>query len=321
MGKASTMQVGKPLASIMPTSLDDVARLAKLAVMAGLVIVPKRRRKGDDEEDEQAAEASEENRLIAVATMTILHGMEVGLPPMQALQTITIINGRPLVWGDAVPALLWRAGFRLKEWVDGEGDARTAHCEIARPDGATIARAFSVADAKRARLWDAREKITRKGRGGSTYTVDNDAPWHRFPERMMAMRARGFAVKDGASDVTRGLYLREEYEENEIVDVTPKAVQIAAPSIDDIPDPAPQADKQPDTGAAQPADLLDIPEDSEADTPIADVDGYLAKLADDVKLCDSAEELAEIADANAGMIARLPKPAQRKARKLLEAAE
>ncbi|MBK8211856.1 MAG: hypothetical protein IPK78_19860 [Rhodospirillales bacterium] len=110
MGKASTMQVGKPLASIMPTSLDDVARLAKLAVMAGLVIVPKRRRKGDDEEDEQAAEASEENRLIAVATMTILHGMEVGLPPMQALQTITIINGRPLVWSDAVPALLWRAG-------------------------------------------------------------------------------------------------------------------------------------------------------------------------------------------------------------------
>ena len=32
-------------------------------------------------------------------------GSEVGLRPMQALQNIAVINGRPCVWGDALPAL------------------------------------------------------------------------------------------------------------------------------------------------------------------------------------------------------------------------
>ena len=32
-------------------------------------------------------------------------GSEVGLRPMQALQNIAVINGRPAVWGDALPGL------------------------------------------------------------------------------------------------------------------------------------------------------------------------------------------------------------------------
>lgn len=64
---------------------------------------------------------------------------------------------------------------------------------------------FSVADAKTAGLW---------GKQG---------PWKQFPDRMLQMRARGFAARDGAADVLGGLYLREEVDETAAMkDVTPR---------------------------------------------------------------------------------------------------
>jgi hypothetical protein len=38
--------------------------------------------------------------------VAVQHGMEIGLGPMQALQSIAVINGRPSLWGDALPALI-----------------------------------------------------------------------------------------------------------------------------------------------------------------------------------------------------------------------
>lgn len=56
--------------------------------------------------------------------------------------------------------------------------------------------------------------------------------------------------------------------------------------------------------------------------PLADPDGALAKLADELALCSSTEELAEIADANADLIARMPNSHRKRAGKMLaEAAE
>lgn len=54
------------------------------------------------------------------------------------------------------------------------------------------------------------------------------------------------------------------------------------------------------------------------DEPIADAEGYIKKLADDIALCDSAEELAEISESNADMIARLPKAQKLKALNMLK---
>jgi len=34
------------------------------------------------------------------------HGAELGLGPMQSLQCIAVVNGRPTVWGDAALALV-----------------------------------------------------------------------------------------------------------------------------------------------------------------------------------------------------------------------
>ena len=123
----------------------------------------------------------------------ILRGNELGFGPMQALSAIAVINGRPAIWGDAVPALVQRHGHTLDHVMAGEGDNRKAVATLKRGDtGHEYVREFSVRDAKAAGLWG------RKG------------PWTQYPDRMLAMRARSFAARDGAADAMAGISVAEE---------------------------------------------------------------------------------------------------------------
>ena len=98
----------------------------------------------------------------------ILRGNELGFGPMQALSAIAVINGRPAIWGDAVPALVQRHGHTLDHVMAGEGDNRKAVATLKRGDtGHEYVREFSVRDAKAAGLWG------RKG------------PWTQYPDRML----------------------------------------------------------------------------------------------------------------------------------------
>lgn len=251
--KLEPIRAGGALSPIIPQSFDEVQRLADVAVKAGLY-------KADSVEV-----------AIAQACMVILQGLECGVPPTQAIQQIAVINGRCVIWGDLLPALVWARGHKIKEWFDGEGDNLTAYCSITRGDnGETIERSFSVADAKAAGLWDTREKIRRKDKSGNWYDKDNDSPWFRFRKRMLQMRSRGFACRDGVPDVLRGMYVREELDET--VDITPKrkepqTLQIV-PDIPDVPD-------VPDMEAEEPVSvegvLNDLGNHLEQATSIADV--------------------------------------------------
>jgi hypothetical protein len=130
--------------------------------------------------------------------VAILHGLEVGLAPLAALQRIAIIEGRPTIWGDGALALVRASGRAelIEEWSEGSGPADwCAICRVKRKgEPHPIERRFSVEDARRADLW---------GRPG---------PWQRYPLRMLQMRARAFALRDAFADVLGGLYLREELE-------------------------------------------------------------------------------------------------------------
>jgi hypothetical protein len=121
-------------------------------------------------------------------------GAEIGLGPLQAVQNIAVINGRPAVWGDAALALVrgHPACESVREGVEGEGDARHGWCEVTRRGEQPQRRTFSVADAKRAGLW---------GKSG---------PWQQYPDRMLQMRARGFALRDVFPDALRGVITAEE---------------------------------------------------------------------------------------------------------------
>jgi hypothetical protein len=57
-------------------------------------------------------------------------------------------------------------------------------------------RTFSVADAKRAKLWF------------------KAGPWTTYPDRMLQMRARGFAIRDTFPDALRGVIIAEEAQDH-----------------------------------------------------------------------------------------------------------
>lgn len=271
------LKAGGQIAGIVPQTIEEVFRLAKCISVTGL-----------------APQGMNTPEQITVAIMT---GLEIGLPPMFAIQKIAVINGRPAIWGDAVPALLWSNGFKLREWIEGTDNDRVAHCEVTRPDGTKIERTYSVKQAIKAGLWQVQEKVKRKSKDGGYYEKDNDSPWFRFQERMLPMRARGYASRDGAADALSGLYIAEELDQP-MRDVTPaKSAQLEIPDFEDEPV---------------------VPVAEEQDEPIADADGFIAKLKDDIEFCTSAEELAEVSAANADMIARLPEAKRKEAEQMLK---
>lgn len=122
-------------------------------------------------------------------------GYEMGLAPMQALQNIAVINGKPSVYGDAMMALVQASPVceDIEEYIENEGTTNPiAVCVAKRKGRKPVVAKFSVEDAKRAGLW---------GKGG---------PWTAYPKRMLQMRARGFALRDAFPDVLKGMITAEE---------------------------------------------------------------------------------------------------------------
>jgi len=131
--------------------------------------------------------------------LIICGGAEVGFGPFQSLQSFYLVNNRLTLWGDAIPALLWSNGFKLREWYENSDptypDNMVAKCLVTRPDGTEIEGEFSVGDAKEAKLWG------------------KDGPWQTSRKRMLKMRARAFALRDGFADALAGLSIAEEVQD------------------------------------------------------------------------------------------------------------
>lgn len=161
-------------------------------------------------------------------------GYELGLAPLQALQNIATINGKPSVYGDAAMALVQNSPVceDVKEYFEGEGTSNPiAVCVAKRKNRTEVISKYSVEDAKRAGLWN------------------KQGPWTQYPKRMLQMRARGFALRDAFPDVLKGLITVEEaqdYPEDTPVAQAPQikhanpldaipAVSVSEPEVLDIP--------------------------------------------------------------------------------------
>lgn len=158
-----------------------------------------------------------ENIMLAVQM-----GSELGLAPMQALQNIAVINGRPAVWGDAMLALVkCHPEFEsIQESIEGAGDKRVAVCTVIRRGQPPVVCRFGVEDAKAANLWS------------------KPGPWQQYAARMLQMRARGFAIRDSFPDALRGLISAEEAADiprtsdrapGRVIDAAPDTIEETAP--------------------------------------------------------------------------------------------
>lgn len=153
-------------------------------------------------------------------------GAEIGLQPMQAIQNIAVIKGRPSVWGDAALALVQARPDceDIIESLAGTNGDRVATCVVKRRGRTPVTRTFSVKDAGAAGLWG------------------KDGPWKQYPERMLQLRARGFALRDAFPDALKGIAIAEEARDIDVVDRS-------APAPDEAP--AVQAQTPPTSRTAQ----------------------------------------------------------------------
>lgn len=170
---AKPIGTGGQIRAFVPTTLDETWRLAQILARSNM-----------------APKAYKSTEMIMVGIMA---GLELGLTPMTALQTIAVIGNNPAVWGDGALALVQSSG--LLEDIDEVFDdsTKTAICtvkRVGRPKAAV--RTFSFEDAKQAGL------------------LTKDGPWKQYPKRMAQMRARSWALRDTFADVLKGIGIAEE---------------------------------------------------------------------------------------------------------------
>lgn len=151
----------------------------------------------------------------------ILKGHELQLPPMQALASIHVVNGRPGLSAELQRGLVARAGHEI--WFE-EMTATRVTCKGRRSDnGQELVVTWTMDDAKRAGL------------------AGKDV-WRSYPRNMLAARASADVCKFLFADVIGGLHTIEELED------LPPEEPIDAPALpagtpEDTAGPAPATRK------------------------------------------------------------------------------
>lgn len=197
------MGTGGHLAPIIPKSVEDTFRIAKGVVQAGLAPYALIRGKNPNE----AATA---------VAVVIMSGMELGLLPMVALRSFTVINGRPALYGDGLMAVIRRSG-KMKVYTQRyDFTEQKAVVSATRADtGETMEYVFTKQEAIDADLWDDRPEVDKYDRSGNIEgKKPNDSPWFRYRSRMMIFRARTYLFRDLFADVLGGI--TDEYEASSI---------------------------------------------------------------------------------------------------------
>lgn len=168
------------------------------------------------------------------AIAAIMHGAELGLMPMQALNSVAVVNGQTTVYGATALALvknqwLWDESkhqeyLRIHDEEVKIGDLGpaetwpaelTAVCVMGRRDGAPQEGSFSVGQAKDAGLW------SRQSKGGQSM------PWSAYPGDMLMWKARARAIRSVFPGALRGLQVMQDMQ-GETIDITPQKPEPAA---------------------------------------------------------------------------------------------
>lgn len=264
------VKAGSRPSAIVPSTLSAVWELADIIAASGMA--PK-----DMKTKEQ----------ISVA---IMHGLEVGLTPLAALQSIAVVNGRPSIWGDGALALVRAspAFESIKETMSGTGDDRRAVCVAKRRGEDPVTGEFSVSQAKTAGLW---------GKSG---------PWTQYPDRMLKMRARAFALRDCFADVLRGMSIAEESQDIvPMKDITPAAPpEPPAPTVEAAP-------ADPQAGQQKPAAVQTV------EKPSIDFEAWLSELAKAAAAAGDDGELRAVWNSVAAAYKQAPETIQKRANKVL----
>ncbi len=172
MQEVAIRDTTQPAFSLTPRNLEEALKFAE--IMSKSDLVPK------DFKDKPG------NILVAIQK-----GLEIGLSPMAALESIAVINGRASLWGDALLGLV-QVSPQYEWHNEAESTPTKGVCIVKRKGHEPHHVEFSIEDAKRAGL------------------LGKPGPWQQYTARMLTLRARAFALRDKFADVLKGLSMAEE---------------------------------------------------------------------------------------------------------------
>lgn len=202
------MRAGGQVAAFVPRDLDEIWRMARMAYMGQMA--PKSLTDGKDPDEATSA-----------CAIAIMAGAELGLTPLMALRSYAVVNGRPVLWGDGIIAVVRNSG--RAEYIRSGFTDELGWCEAKRKDTGESKRVeFTLQQARDAKLTD------KKG------------PWMEHRGVMMERRAKFRCLNDLFADVLGGIANGEEAIDDgpmpggDMRDITP---QRSAPMMfPDIPD-------------------------------------------------------------------------------------
>ncbi|RTE47920.1 recombinase RecT [Actinobaculum sp. 352] len=119
-------------------------------------------------------------------------GGALGIPAIQAINSINVIKGRPTMSADLMAALVRRAGHKLR--IEQQANPLAVTATLVRADDKDFQ--FSV-------TWD----LAKAERAG----LAQSAMWQKYPDQMLRSRAITEVCRQGASDALMGvLYAPDE---------------------------------------------------------------------------------------------------------------
>ena len=160
----------------------------------------------------------------ANAWYAILYGRNMGLSPIYSLCNVAVINGKPSLSAEAMLAVCKRS----PEYGGIEVKSSDTECEVTLKrmykNGVvdTTTTSFSMADAKKAGLLDAKSQMYQK-----------------YPRQMLRARAVALACRYTFGDLLAGTYSPEEITNGERDD-SGKPAEIVIPQPQSTPEPAKQ---------------------------------------------------------------------------------
>lgn len=119
--------------------------------------------------------------------VTVMHGLDLGLRPMQALNLVYVVKGRPSLSAEGMRSLIIDAGHELL--IEASETKATVKARRKGTD-AWVEASFTIEQAKKAKL--------------------SGANWDAYPEDMLVARATSRLAKRYFPDVTNGLASTEE---------------------------------------------------------------------------------------------------------------
>ncbi len=135
----------------------------------------------------------EEKIAVAKALTIAIKGRELGVPPMQAFSSITVIKGKPCLSSELMLALIYQRvkGAKVTFLTPPEKQHLECVVEMQRPNGSPMQFRFSIEDARQAGI----------AQGGA---------WTKYPQAMLRARAISAGARAVFPDCIMGCYTPEE---------------------------------------------------------------------------------------------------------------